>query len=452
MILYHYRSIERALTEIGDGTFYFATHNELNDPIEGYIKVFWMGDKFAWEGLLRNYIYNIALAILEHLSGRDMLYVSHKSSLLINVNILNNMQLEETLNDLGATFLADNEIQDLTTFYGQQRLEINEEGLRIILYLVHHKALKLCIAKYLELNLIPKEIADNVLRLLAHDKMPRLPFDKMNENPPVSQLINIISQIGIGLLDDELELRYIKNNIFSEEKQRRNWMAIFVDFPKSYIQQLKDMIYPENFVVCFSSKNNNSAMWGNYADHHKGVCLIYETDKDDIIKIKQGRDTFTLKAKPILYEGDLVKRNFFETFGRLTRAEVKTWLTGADGSISSSFEVFEDENQWRNEYWKMCEMKNYHKLKAWKDEQEYRIILSSTFYDFSTPESRILKYDPKCLKGVIFGLSTSEPDKKQIMDKLLENKDNYTNFTFYQAEFDDEKQSITIREKQGWEI
>lgn len=62
-------------------------------------------------------------------------------------------------------------------------------------------------------------------------------------------------------------------------------MTIAVDFPKVYIEQLKDMIYPANYVVCFSGRDNDSAMWGNYADHHKGVCLIYETDENNNMAI-----------------------------------------------------------------------------------------------------------------------------------------------------------------------
>ena len=144
----------------------------------------------------------------------------------------------------------------------------------------------------------------------------------------------------------------------------------------------------------------------------------------------------------------MIERNFFETFGRLTLAEVKAWLTGADGSISSSFEVFKDADQWRHEYWKTHEIKTYQKLKAWESEQEYRVVLTDTFHDFSTTESRKLQYDPKCLRGIIFGISTPEADKKQVMEKLIDRKDKYSDFTFYQqAEFDNENQSITIREK-----
>jgi hypothetical protein len=34
MQLYHYRSIDTALLEIGNGTFHYASVEELNDPVE----------------------------------------------------------------------------------------------------------------------------------------------------------------------------------------------------------------------------------------------------------------------------------------------------------------------------------------------------------------------------------------------------------------------------------
>ena len=52
--LYRYRTIKSALLELENGSFYFAEPNELNDPIEGYLKIFWQGDKPAWEGLTTN--------------------------------------------------------------------------------------------------------------------------------------------------------------------------------------------------------------------------------------------------------------------------------------------------------------------------------------------------------------------------------------------------------------
>lgn len=60
MKLYHYRSIKSALLELENGTFHFASKEELNDPLEGFVRVYWQGDKAAWEGLFRHYIYSVA--------------------------------------------------------------------------------------------------------------------------------------------------------------------------------------------------------------------------------------------------------------------------------------------------------------------------------------------------------------------------------------------------------
>lgn len=48
MKLYHYRSISSALLEIENGTFHFASKEELNDPLEGFVRVFWQ--EIRWPG------------------------------------------------------------------------------------------------------------------------------------------------------------------------------------------------------------------------------------------------------------------------------------------------------------------------------------------------------------------------------------------------------------------
>lgn len=80
MRLYRYRTIKTALLELENGTFYFAEPKELNDPIEGYVKIFWQGDKVAWQGLLKNFVcsllYNLQTYLLmeQNLGGRHKNY------------------------------------------------------------------------------------------------------------------------------------------------------------------------------------------------------------------------------------------------------------------------------------------------------------------------------------------------------------------------------------------
>ena len=96
MKLYRYRKIENALTEIEKGTFYFASKDELNDPIEGYVSLYFQGDKPAWEGLFKNYIYSLFVCIQHYLLSSQTLY-DQKNSI---ENIFKNFQSHAVLVDI----------------------------------------------------------------------------------------------------------------------------------------------------------------------------------------------------------------------------------------------------------------------------------------------------------------------------------------------------------------
>ena len=208
------------------------------------------------------------------------------------------------------------------------------------------------------------------------------------------------------------------------------------------------MMYPPTYLTCFSAKNDDSSMWGNYADCHRGVCIEYETDQNNVFSTEKGA-VLSRHVKPVVYSDERIERNFFETFGRLTIGEMKSWLTGSEGGISHSYRQFiDDEDEWRNEYWEIAEKKALHKMPEWSHEEEYRIAVIDTFMEFrdTKKEDRNVKFDLKTLKGIIFGLRTSEYDKMRIF-KTIQDSGNFEEVTFYQAEYDDETRKIAIREK-----
>ena len=459
MRLYHYRSISSALKEIGDRTFHFAARNELNDPIEGFVHVYWQGDKAAWEGLFRNYICSLHQGIeLYFLRGNEELL--HNQTMVIDIHAFDEVPCGAIWKKTGDQFLADKTIQKLSSFYGNNYLKVTEVELRLIFQFIQKSALTICIQSCIDNKTIPEEEGKRLLAILNSED-PHFPFELMEAAVSDEQHRKTIIKTAEDMIEDIRELQYIRfgfddetflyggQKIITDARKRRDWMTISVDFPKVYVDQLREMIYPESYMVCFSTKNNDSAMWGNYADCHKGICLVY--DFDNTVVVKDENRTYKVKPKQVCYNGDLIDRNFFESFGRLTIPQIKSWLTGSDG-ISDCFMAFSDENAWRDSYWKAFETKTFRKLKAWEYEQEYRLVLSNSLYTFNTIESRNLKYDPKVLKGVIFGIRTTEYDKKCIMEELLQWGDELCDFVFYQAEYDSAEQEIVVREKNLWKI
>lgn len=491
MRLYHYRPIESALLEIGNCTFHFASRDELNDPIEGYVCVYWQGDKAAWEGLLRNYICSLTQAIELYLLEADEKVLRTKS-LMVDIHKFDNVPMGEYLKKLGDSFLQEASVKKLTDFYGKNNLKCSKNEIQLVLRFVHRKALNLCFKNLAEKNLIPTDTATLVQRTMPdthefpiellnhtlHDEAQRLALIKIAEDAyeDIVELQHV--QFGMDNEDFLYGDRY-ENAVSAEnnteicihsgtenntqkntenthnERQHRNWLSIMIDFPKNYVSELENMIYPEGFVVCFSGKNDDSSMWGNYANSHKGVCLIYESIENGngsqhIPVAINGRKTYCpLPVEKMNYGGQVIERNFFETFGRLTYNQIESWLTGTEG-ISECFKsITKDEASWRDSYWRIYNDKFLRKLEAWKHEDEYRMMISNTFFSYDKPKSRNIPYDPSALKGVIFGIQTSEYDKKRVVEALIKTGKVFNDIEFFQAEYDDLNQKINVR-KMMW--
>lgn len=454
MIVYRYRTIENALKEIETGTFHFASREELNDPIEGYVCVHWQGDKSAWEGLLRNYICSVYYAI-------EMFFLQcsenaiFKESLIIDIDSYNGVPLGGILRTLGETFLQDPVIHSIASFYGNSRIKVKEKELRFVLQLIHNKALLLCFQIGEKNGLCPQELAQELINMYLPSSNTIFPFSLMGVNRISEKDRETIIYSATAVIDGIFELPLIHQSIKSNQRakgrkisiaqQKRNWMRLQIDYPKAYILQLKEMLYPESYVVCFSGKSNDSAMWGNYANNHQGVCFIYETDQDNSLKlVDRKKGNLKLEVKPVIYHGELIERNFFETFVRFTMQQVRAWLTGTDG-ISSSIGVFSNTDEWRRSYWKTYQMKTYRKNKAWEYENEYRIVITDSLHEFSTRDSQNLRYDTAALKGVIWGINTSDYDKKRIIEKIKHSSNLYQSVSYSQAEYDEKTQTIIVR-------
>ena len=302
-------------------------------------------------------------------------------------------------------------------------------------------ACHLCVEKCKSLGLIPNDFDEKFFDVAYEISFEELKkFGDAERKRRIEEIENLnCDAMESGLLALKLNRRKVTNEIY-ELKQQILRLKIF--FPRIYAEQLKEIMYPNGYVVCFSETPTNSAMWGNYADNHKGICFIYETEN------LKGREFINfssklLEVKPINYGAQIIERNFFDTLRYLSFIRAEDWLTGAGGVRSCKLNEIEKPGEYENIY---CE-KFYRKTADWYHEREHRIFLADKFYQYDDKFSRNLKYDLKALKGIIFGIRTTLDDKLELIQKLLRLIKSFRDFEFYQAEFDDETQIISVREK-----
>lgn len=447
MKLYRYRTIYSALLELDNGSFYFAAPAELNDPVEGYLKIFWQGDKPAWEGLLKNFVCSFFFGLKTHLlmSGRFAASKNFFSDLqtkiiLQDIHQFDDSPLRHIFKELGENFLSIDSVQAVVDFYGNDKIKCYGRELEFILRTVTDDVCRLCVQKCKDLSLIRADFNEKFF-----DVAYEISFDELKNVSDAERKLRIdeIENLNFDLMESGfLALKLNRRHVADAEydlKQRILWLQFI--FPRLYVEQLKEIMYPNGYVVCFSDTPTNSAMWGNYADNHKGICFIYETETID------GREFIpfaakSLEVKPIKYSANFITRNFFDTLRHLKFIRAEDWLTGKGGVKSCKL----DEAS-ANEYDDDYQEKFYRKLNDWNYEHEHRIFLSDRFYRYGDKFSRKLRYNPKTLTGIIFGIRTTLDDKLKLIQKLERFGKTVRNFDFFQAEFDDETQLISVREK-----
>ena len=180
MKLYHYRSIENAILELKNGAFHFSTREELNDPLEGYLKIYWQGDKIACEGLLKNYVCSVDNAIMLYLVQAD-LDMLRENTLVMDIYSKHHVTRDKIWSQLTKKFIADEEVKKVISFYGDNNLKVYKDELAFLLRYFNTKALVLCIQSHMEHGSMDESDGQRILDVFE-DKTTDIPenlFEKL---------------------------------------------------------------------------------------------------------------------------------------------------------------------------------------------------------------------------------------------------------------------------------
>lgn len=449
MKLYRYRTIKSALLELDNGTFYFADPKELNDPLEGYLKIFWQGDKFAWEGLLKNFVcslfYNFQTYLLmsrsfQNPAQENFLSNFQTRSILSDLHQFDNSSLSQTFVELTENFWAEEIVKEVVDFYGNDKIKCYGREMEFIFRTVIDVAFIICVKKFKSLGLIHDDFDEKFFDVEYEISFAEL---KNISDAARKKKIDSLENLNCDMMESGLLALKWNNRLSDMEymlKQHMLWLRFI--FPRTYVEQLKEIMYPSGYVVCFSDTPTNSAMWGNYADNHRGICFIYETENFDEREYINFA-TKSLEIKQIKYTSQVIERNFFDTLRNLNFIRAEDWLTGRGGLKSKKLTAPKSTEGYVYDY----QEKFYRKIMDWHHEREYRIFLADRFSRYTDRLARNLKYDLKMLTGIIFGIRTTLDDRFKILQKLAKLGKSIRDFDFFQAEYDDDTQLISIREK-----
>lgn len=464
--LYRFRPISRLLGdearpgELENTEIYFAPPDQLNDPLEGYLEIFWSGDIIVWKNLFKHYLFCLTHRAL------DLYIFGEKPTLNKTVTIPDSLSganeegrklLDSVYELFFSNHLMAEYIECLTT------RQIYRDELSAHLFSLHQNMLY-CVYRAFEANNMPWP----GLSFLTNFEKDRESFFKNTAIPflkdRAKQAHRVEDDVFTRTVFNTNQMWLQKQYQAAENKKKvsGNMDFLLVGFPSAFLQALETLTYPNWYTACFMTNCENSSIWGSYGDNHKGVCLKFRVETSNkTFKIKllapvgtgsEGiiKQQKNIEFRKVIYNAEHLPINFFQSLGNASTSSLeKFWYRDELGNISNSIDWLQNMNeQTRDAHWKSFYDATSSKLKVWEHENEYRLILHPSSYNLQNASDRTLKYNFKSLEGIIFGVKTSDSDKIAIMQKIKKLCDVHSRstFKFFQARYDQVHKTINYYE------
>ena len=448
---YRFRSMKYLLgekyQELENQTIYFASPEELNDPMEGFRDIVWIGDKVVWTNLFKHYVY--CLNYVYHLvitGGYSEECGVDKIPILGRWDELPSSREKQLLDDIWERFLSVPKIPKVIETIANAKYKIRYNQIACYFRVIH--AILLAIIK--------KSYITN--GLVSEVETPQLSEELYNTGL-IDALLAWIKIAGEADNEEQLDAAFLDGEVVDNNERvkqqygiRTNSTGILAkynqlvtyDFPKVYLKQLERLLWPKWYTACFMKSYHNSSVWGNYADNHRGACLIFavEADKSKSLRLKpvKSKQAETMPFHGVRYAKKAGEVDFFRSLGRLpVPVLMQLWYTDSDGNKSECAAHIqpdgEKKDDWRESYWDNFYRDITIKTKDWEYEQEYRLILNDRWREHEGKNYRTHTYNFSSLKGIILGIKVSDEDRLKIIE-IVETKcreNNRTNFKLFQA-------------------
>ena len=436
---YRFRNVKNLLCkkELENSEIYFAAPEQLNDPLEGHINVYWQGDEVIWRNLFRHYLNCVLYALelfadAEQKQGAVEWKFLHIRDPLLNGVRREHVQFRERVfgHEVIGTYIE--RIVRTTRRVGPYELTAHLEAIHS--FVIYHSFIWYGEPKDAETRAKVPDFSSAVQQTVDRARrsmqiMDQLEadcgddFEKREEQYKLLMLATEESNV----------LNYRQNTV---EVQNRNHAFVFTDFCRAYVLNLRTLMYPRWFAACFMESCSGEAMWAYYADSHAGVCLKYKTllDSADRPSLRinmpvgfNGDIIFSylnLQFLPVTYEAAHLEQNFFDTLHAVTIPVLNhQWMYGDQGRRSKCVrQSAVEESDWRTAYWQDARYSTSTKTRAWQAEGESRLVYQSDGFNLDVnTKLRAMKYDFSALDGIIFGIRTPATDKIEIIE-IIERK------------------------------
>jgi len=462
--MYRIRSIKQILgdyQELEKQQIYFAPFDELNDPLEGVCEMLWQGDSIVWRNFLCHYLLCLNNKfIMAILSGSDGDFAKSEKDIFVQMAERDLPgRYGEVFKQVKSHFLSKREIALLVECLSERNIPIQRNELSYHLKTINRTALHSIVFVHIE-NGLYQDSAD-LLGFLHDDGDSTITSITALKNASDEEVLEELFRY-FNLAHEQLTLQQYYSSRTAEGDNKLAYLLI--DFPRDFSTQMDELVYSKWYLACFMSSCTNTSIWGNYGSNHTGICLkfkTYEKDNKLFLPIERpvGFNSSGLIIEPremyfdkVEYGNDRERVDFFRSILTLpTPVLFEEWYSDGAGATSVCADFLKRidiDQEERKKYWDNLKRIATSKSIDWKDENEYRLILTPLLIDYPEKKDRLFRYDFNDLEGIIFGMRTPIDAKIEILAildrKCQEHKRH--DFKIYQADYDHKKKEMVIDE------
>ncbi len=453
--IYRFRSIDKLLcepfNELAQQTIFFSAPQDLNDPVEGFRDIVWLGDRILWTNLFKHYTYCLCDTVLNvYRRGRDFSLEDYPIQTTRRWGKPPTLQALFPFQSAWTKFRHECQLDKVA-----ERIAAREGGIRrdeLLYYLLDlHDGCMKAISETLASTGSPTLSGCRPEAL--HHRETWLRGDDDFEEDLLTELD--FQGIRLQLLRDLSSERSQTIPKLSESVV----MLLALDFPSAYVDALSGLLWPPWYVACFTRNPNSISMWSHYADAHTGACLIFDTVQGEAsfsLPLTNERESTVVPFHEVQYRDGLNELDFFGAILHWGEDMYRFWYMDEDGQTSerATNGIVEGADLLALQEVRWAEIMRgmSTKTKEWEHERECRLIMFDANAVPGLPSldynHRATCYEFCCLTGIIFGIRTSWKDKSRIIDivnqKCIEH--NRTGFQVLQAYYSPQTSDIRSRQ------
>jgi hypothetical protein len=272
---YRFRRASAVLDEFHElerQEIYFAPIEELNDPMEGYKDVFWLGDTVVWHNLLRHFILISMLMAHRHLGGPLFGEADIRKVIQCTADDLPvpPATARQVYTDICSQFFHAPGIAALVDKLGHRTHPMRREELAHYLralypFIVHllfaHPSLKGAI----KTTLAPEAVNEQLERMnRTLEALATLSAEQLRS----AEALFVAGEVNAAQ-------EQIRTDVHLSGSQAPFTAMFSYNFASTYVRALDELVHFPAYFACFARTATNASMWGTYGDSHRGVCLKF---------------------------------------------------------------------------------------------------------------------------------------------------------------------------------